>query len=314
MPVPEPLPVSVVVPCRDPRWLGRVVEALNTARRVPAEILIVDDGCAEPLAGPPGTRTVRTNGVGRGLARNRGAAQTSQPYLWFVDADVVVGPGTLVSLFEALVGDRIDAVMGVYIDRELRGYEGFRLTHQRYHVGRDPEPRHVSAACLLIRRSCFDAIGGFADLPALEDVAFGVLGWRRGYRWRSIPSAPVDHLPRGSFGRVVRRDHIERGLAAARLASQHGIVLDHAGSPRELAGFAGSLACVVAALTARRDRRLAAVGLAAGAVWAWADGPWLRYAWRNRGARFATASVGWLLVFRSVVAAGAIRGYLEGGR
>jgi Glycosyl transferase family 2 len=309
---PRQLAVAAVVPSRDSPFVERVVAAIRSGSSVPAEIVVVDDGSRRPVGMLAGARTVRTDGIGRGGARNVGAQATTAPYLWFVDADVLVRRDTLSLLFDALLHGS-DAAMAVYSDRPLSGYEGFRLAHQRYQIRRDPEPRHVSGACLLLRRSCLEAVGGFGDLPALEDVAFGIAGWRKGYRWRSVLSAHVDHLPRGSALKVLARDHRERGIVARQVVARYGAVLDHAASPRELAAFASSVACLGGALVATRPWG-ARVSAAALALWSWADWPWLRHAWGAKGPRFTLASVGWLLLFRMAVASGVLRAYAGAAR
>jgi hypothetical protein len=145
----------------------------------------------------------------------------------------------------------------------------------------------------------------------MEDVALGVRGTRHGYRWRSVPAATVEHLPRRSALAVIARDHRERGMASVELATHEGLVLEHAASPRELAAGIAS-AAVVAGLVAPRLRGLARYlrPLALG-TWLLADWPWLRYAIRRGGWRFATASLGWLLVFRTAVATGVVRRMLR---
>jgi Glycosyl transferase family 2 len=303
----ETLPVAAVVPSRDSPWLRKVVEALTSGRVVPQEVVVVDDGSRVAVGELRGARVIRTAAVGRGGARNAGAGDTTAPYLWFVDSDVLVSPDTLSLLYRA-VEDAADGAMAIYDDHGGGGYEGFRLVHQRYHVLRNPRPRHLSAACLLIRRSSFEEIGGFPDLPAMEDIAFGVAGWRKGLRWRTVTDASVVHLPRGSLRRVLLRDHRERGMAAARLVAREGPVLEHAGSKRDLVGFAGSLALLAGAVPVPQLRRLGLAGLA---LWCYADGPWLRHAYRQRGAAFTAASFVWLLLFRSAVAAGFLRAYAE---
>ena len=305
------LPVAAVVPARDAKRLGDAVAAILGAAWVPEELVVVDDGSRTPVGPlPPPGRTIRTPGLGRGPARNLGARATAAPLLWFVDADVLVGAETL-GLLHAALEAGADAAMGVYSDWPLSGYQGFRRAHHRFQVLANPEPRHLSAACLLIRRSCFDDLDGFPDLPAMEDVALGVRGTRHGYRWRSVPAATVEHLPRRGALAVVVRDHRERGMAAVELTAHEGLVLEHAASPRELAAALASAALAAGLLTARLTRLSRYARPLALGAWLLADWPWLRYAARRGGVRFAATSLGWLLLFRTAVATGAVRGLLR---
>jgi len=302
------LPVAAVIPARDAERLGDTVAAIVDAACVPTEVVVVDDGSRAPVGPlPPPARAIRTPGLGRGPARNLGARASTAPLLWFVDADVLVGEDTLGLLHTALATG-VDAAMGVYSDWPLSGYQGFRRSHHRFQVLANPEPRHLSAACLLIRRACFEELDEFPDLPAMEDVALGVRGTRHGYRWRSVPAATVEHLPRPSALATVIRDHRERGMASVELAAHEGLVLEHAASPRELAAGLASVALAAGLLTPRLHRYARPLTLG---VWLVADWPWLRYATRRGGWRFAAASLGWLLVFRTAVASGVVRGMLR---
>lgn len=307
----RPLPAAAVIPARDADHVGDAVAAILDAAWVPAEIVVVDDGSREPIGVlPPPVRTIRTPGLGRGPARNLGARATSAPLLWFVDADVLASEDTLWLLLAALTDGGVDAAMAVYGDGPFAGYQGFRDAYHRFQVLANPTPSHLSAACLLMRRSCFEELEGFPDLPAMEDVALGVRGTRRGYRWRSVPAARVRHLPRRNAFALLVRDHRERGMAMVELAAHEGLVLEHAASPRELAAGVASAALAAGLVVPRgthpsRYTRLLALG-----AWLTADWPWLSYAARRAGLRFAAASLGWLLVFRAAVATGAIRGLL----
>jgi GT2 family glycosyltransferase len=305
------LPVAAIIPARDAGSVSTAVAAILAGRAVPREVVVVDDGSRTRVGDIPGARVIRTPGLGRGPARNIGARNTTEPLLWFVDADVLVSDATL-ELLHAHLAEGLAGVMAVYSDQGGRGYQSFRLTQHRYHVIKDPEPRHMSAACVLLLRSCYDELGGFPDLPAMEDVAFGLAGTRLGYRWRSLPAATVLHLPRPTAFQVIARDHTERGMAAVELAAHEGLVLEHAVSPRELVAAGGSVAFAASLLLPRRIRRALRLQLITFGVWMAAEWPWLRYAQRRKGLYFALASLGWLVVFRLAVITGVARGVFSG--
>ncbi len=305
------LPVAAIIPARDASSVSRVVAAILAGRAVAREVVVVDDGSRTQVGDIPGARVIRTPGLGRGPARNIGARNTTEPLLWFVDADVLVSEATL-ELLHANLADGISGVMAVYSDQGGHGYQSFRLTQHRYHVINDPEPHHMSAACVLLARSCYEDLGGFPDLPAMEDVAFGLAGTRMGFRWRSLPAATVQHLPRLTAFQVIARDHAERGMAAVGLAEHEGLVLEHAVSPRELVAAGGSVAFVASLLLPRRIRRALRIQLITFGVWMAAEWPWLRYARRRKGLHFAVASLGWLFVFRLAVITGVVRSVFSG--
>jgi glycosyltransferase involved in cell wall biosynthesis len=84
--------VSVIIPTRDRAALLRVaIESALAAVRPGDEVLVVDDGSTDDTpsvtAAYRGVRCVRTERLGPGAARNRGAREARQPLLAFLDSD-----------------------------------------------------------------------------------------------------------------------------------------------------------------------------------------------------------------------------------
>ena len=190
---PEARPkVSVVIPVlNEAHGLDPLVDHLRqTARDVPIEILIVD-GSADGGS----IRTVTRGGVtllvapaGRARQMNAGASEAAGEALLFLHADTRLPPGAF-----RLIGDTLS---------EGRCAAGaFDL---RYDSAR-PSIRFIArVACLrsrltripygdqayFFRRDYFEALGGFADIPFLEDVEIMRRIKRRGERISILP-APV---------------------------------------------------------------------------------------------------------------------------
>lgn len=168
-----------------------VVPVLQEAARVEAfllalraavgdtEVVVVDGGSTD---GTPAraARHARVVTAPRGRARqmNAGAAATDGEVLWFVHADCTVPPGALPALRAALADP---AVVGggfrLRFDRRSAGLEFLRVTsHWR--------ARHLHQVfgdqAMFVRRSVFDDLGGFPDLPLMEDLAFTRALARRG--------------------------------------------------------------------------------------------------------------------------------------
>ena len=91
--------ISVIVPAYNNRdFLEQCLAALRTAASDDVEIIVVDDASAEDIASVAGLgiRLLRlANNSGPGAARNYGARHALGEVLFFVDADVVVGPATI---------------------------------------------------------------------------------------------------------------------------------------------------------------------------------------------------------------------------
>jgi hypothetical protein len=98
----RPLRISVIVPTRNAAdWIVTCLEAIRASQ--PAEIILVDgrsDDGTVLLAEPLVDRVIRDEGQGPGAARNLGTRAARQPWVAFVDADVVLPAGALDALLK----------------------------------------------------------------------------------------------------------------------------------------------------------------------------------------------------------------------
>lgn len=107
------LPVSVVIPTRDrAAFLQRALDSLLAADLHPSQIVIVDgsegrsthDAVRALRPRAPHTRWdwAKADRLGAAVQRNQGVALGEQPYLWFMDDDVVLQPDCGRLLWRAL--------------------------------------------------------------------------------------------------------------------------------------------------------------------------------------------------------------------
>ncbi len=211
----DPGTVDVVVPCRDHGpLLPRLVERL--ADIGPATITIVDDGSGAPLPHlGDSVRVVRhTTALGPGAARNRGAAEGTAAWLLFVDADIELLDGWWPPLASAATSWPHPAGVA---PRVLGADRGDRpaIVRPRSRVPFTP------GAALLVQRSAFDEVGGFAtDLVGGEDVD---LVWRLiddGHLVAYEPASVVRH-PEQATLRARLRQQVSYGASQAALAVRH---------------------------------------------------------------------------------------------
>ena len=125
----EPL-VSLVMAAWNPRpeWLRAAVESALGQRGCRVEVLVVDDGCAEPveplLAGVADERlrVLRLEHGGESAARNAGIAAAAGTHFRFVDADDVLERDSTARLLRLV--DRAEDLVGygatMFCDSELR--------------------------------------------------------------------------------------------------------------------------------------------------------------------------------------------------
>ncbi len=123
------IPVSVIIATKDRSdKLSNLFRSLRLQDVSPGEILVVDASeeertrelCEGPEA-PGGTRWRRAVKSGAASQRIEGVAATTQPFVLFVDDDVIMEPGCLGALWEA-----------IHLDPGLGGVNAL-ITNQSYH-------------------------------------------------------------------------------------------------------------------------------------------------------------------------------------
>jgi GT2 family glycosyltransferase len=152
---------------------------------------------------------------GFGPANNQGAERARGDYLLLLNTDAFVHPGWLKPLLEALRDPSTGAAVPRYLNPDGTLQEAGALlardgTVMPYGEGDDPDlpcyqfARRVdygSAACMLLRRSAFEGVGGFDErfAPAyFEDVDLCLRLAKAGQAVVYEPRSTVTHLRHGS--------------------------------------------------------------------------------------------------------------------
>lgn len=209
--------VSVVMAARNAEdTIAHALEALRAQDfEGEWEAVVVDDGStdstvrvvAELAEADPRLRLVLQAPAGSAAARNRGAAEARAPLLAFTDADCVPAPGWLAAGEQAM--RESDLAQGA-VAPDPRSRPGpFDRT-----LWVNPSVGLFETANLFVRRSAFEAVGGFEEWLHAEGRPMGEdvwLGWRirrTGARFTPCPEALVHHavFERGP------RDYVEERL------------------------------------------------------------------------------------------------------
>jgi mycofactocin system glycosyltransferase len=215
---------------------------------------------------------------GPGAARNAGMSGSHRELVAFVDSDVVVAPTALQRLAahfaDPLVAAVAPRVRASFADRG-RVLGALATYGSPLDLGGDPARVHpqghvpyVPSTVLVVRRSAFEAVGGFDESLRLgEDVD---LVWRlvaAGYDVRLDPSAVAHHAEPSTWSAWLRR-RFRYGTSAAALAQRHPGAATLTIQPAPLATVALAAtgqpraAATVAAVTAGRlGRRLRRAGV-----------------------------------------------------
>jgi rSAM/selenodomain-associated transferase 2 len=167
-------PISVIIPVfREQAVINETIEAV---RRLmggdAAEIIVVDGGAErETLAAMRDTAAKRVfSEKGRGAQLNRGAAVAAGDILLFLHADTILPPSAFERIVEAMADE--DCVGGAFdlsIDSPGAGFRVIEtVANLRSRLTRIP----YGDQAIFIRASLFRSLGGFAEIPIMEDVEF----------------------------------------------------------------------------------------------------------------------------------------------
>ncbi|MDQ6954421.1 MAG: TIGR04283 family arsenosugar biosynthesis glycosyltransferase [Mariprofundaceae bacterium] len=107
---------------------------------------------------------------GRALQMNAGAKLCQSDILLFMHADTVINGSHIQAVKEAMQ-DR--AIVGGRFDVHLSGKrKAFRVIEYMINLRSRLTGVSTGDQCQFVRRSVFEAMGGFSDQPLMEDVAF----------------------------------------------------------------------------------------------------------------------------------------------
>ena len=206
--------------------ISAVIPTLNEAGQLPAtieklreagltgEIVVADggsvDGTREWLASQPAVRVVDA-GRGRGVQQNAGAAASSGDVLLFLHADCWLPPDAGAKI--ALVMRRPEIAAGGFtVCFAETGHRALRMVAWGINL-RTRWFRSVTGdQAIFVRRSVFEALGGFREWPLFEDIDFAgrvkragrfvilsspvTISARRYLSWKSLKKLPQHLLTR----------------------------------------------------------------------------------------------------------------------
>ena len=130
--------VSIVIPLYNKaEYISHCLESLLQQDFDGFEVVVVDDGstddsgriCDEKAVQDARIRVIHTENSGVTAARRKGVEQAEGEYIMFVDADDKLLPHAISNLYQAIVSNDADEVIGTYQDqhgnRHDSGWRGF---------------------------------------------------------------------------------------------------------------------------------------------------------------------------------------------
>jgi GT2 family glycosyltransferase len=206
--------VAIVIPVHNEGPLLReALEALPGTSALRAEVIVVDDGstdqCCDFLLGEAArfgdVRLVRQARGGVAAARNRGAVESTAPYLVFLDGHCFPQPGWLENLLEALGPDGEGVVVPCIRSAREPAKKGYGVAVVDHDLRYEWLPRRgevpyeipfAGGGCMLLGRRFFERLGGFDAMRTfgVEDVELCLRAWLFGSRVAIVPRVEVGHV------------------------------------------------------------------------------------------------------------------------
>jgi len=164
--------VSIIIPVLNEE--ARIAEAIDHIRSLTdgkaAEIIVVD---GDPAGGtlraiPDGACRKLLSEPGRGRQLNRGAGAASGEILLFLHADTKLPPDALIRIGETLQDETLaGGAFDLAIDSPRRAFRPIeRIASIRTRLTRIP----YGDQAIFLRRSWFRSLGGYREIPIMEDV------------------------------------------------------------------------------------------------------------------------------------------------
>ncbi len=163
--------ISVIIPTlNEEGHIERTLTALQQLRSAGHEIILSDGSSSDrtvAIARPLVDKIV-TGASGRAIQMNRGAEQASGDILWFLHADTMVPPA-IDTILDRLTDRR--SPWGRF-DIRLSGTRPiFRIIESMMNLRSRITWIATGDQGIFMLRYAFDQVGGFAEIPLMEDIA-----------------------------------------------------------------------------------------------------------------------------------------------
>jgi rSAM/selenodomain-associated transferase 2 len=172
--------ISIIVPTLNEAELIQPFLEHLRERAAEAEIIVADassSDCTAKLAVPLADRVVQAK-PGRAMQMNVGASAARGDVLWFVHVDSEVPHGSLNEIARILEDQN---VVGGYFRIRLPQNSIYRFTDSFAHYAGIVLRIRCGDHGIFCRRSVFLELGGFPEVPLMEDVEFFRRLHRRGH-------------------------------------------------------------------------------------------------------------------------------------
>ncbi|MDL2319854.1 glycosyltransferase [Alistipes sp. OttesenSCG-928-B03] len=229
--------ISFIIPVYNrPDEVRELLESLAAQPAGDFEVVIVEDGSKVPCRGEVDAYAgafdikyyVIPNG-GPGPARNYGAERAEGEYVIFLDSDCILPPGYMEAVLEELRATDADAFGGP--DRASENFSdvqkainysmtSFFTTGGIRGGARELDKFYPRTFNMGVRRSVFNAVGGFAPMRFGEDIDLSIRIYNGGYKVALFRTAWVYHKRRTDWRKFFKQVY-NSGIARINLFKKY---------------------------------------------------------------------------------------------
>lgn len=206
--------ISLIIPIKnEEQSLESLCSSIANQTRQPNEIILVDGGSTDrtvELAGQiilkqSNFRLIETPQASPGRGRNIGTENARCEWIAFTDAGIVLEPDWLEKLVEKAAEDeQTDIVYGNYAPVINNNFEKIAaLAYVPAQIG--DGIRGKSIASYLMRKKVWEAVGGFPDLRAAEDLMFMEAAEKQNFKFALAPDALIRWQLRPNLSSTFRK-------------------------------------------------------------------------------------------------------------
>lgn len=178
--------VSVLITCfNKEKYLEECVSSVLRQTRLPKEIILVHDGCEQPMHHAKVTSIMLNGNYGVERARHEAFRYSTCKLILFLDADDVLSPDYLEKMILALAkGKKADII---YPDIYLWAGKDSKLTitPNRLDINYVKQfEKVVIPVTSLMKREVYEKLSGFKKMDVLEDLDFFVRAMKAGFKFK----------------------------------------------------------------------------------------------------------------------------------
>ena len=228
---------SVIIPVYNrPDEVNELLQSLVEQHYNDFEVIIVEDGSSVPCKTIADAYSDRLTihyfekpNSGPGQSRNYGAERSRGEYLLILDSDCIIPPGYFEAIEQELQNKPADAFGGP--DRAHSSFSDMQkainysmtsfFTTGGIRGGKKKMDKFYPRSFNMgVRRTVYQALGGFSDMRFGEDIDFSIRIFKGGYSCRLFPGAWVYHKRRTDLKKFFKQVH-NSGIARINLYKKY---------------------------------------------------------------------------------------------